>query len=78
MENLYSLPAAGAEFTKFCGGNLGGEHESCIEYAALPGTTDAFVLRDTKPEGRGQELRVTGDELRNFVVGTATQMGLSL
>ncbi|MBM7167909.1 DUF397 domain-containing protein [Streptomyces sp. G44] len=76
--SIYSLPVAGATFENFCGGNLQGEHESCIEVAAIPGAESAFVLTDNKPEGAGQELRFTAAEVDDFVVGWAKKRGLAL
>ncbi|MGP3924479.1 DUF397 domain-containing protein [Streptomyces sp. 8N616] len=78
MHNLYGLPLEGAEFAQFCGGNLGGEHETCLSVAEIPGATGAYVLRDTKPSGAGQELRVTADELDTFVLGWAQKRGLRI
>ncbi|MFD9030103.1 DUF397 domain-containing protein [Streptomyces sp. NPDC059567] len=77
-QNLYTVPIEGATFQNFCGGNLGGEHESCIDLAAIPGVADGFVLRDTKPEGAGHELRATTAEVDDFVLGYAKMRGLSL
>ncbi len=65
MDNLYEKPINGATFTT-CGGNLGGEHETCAELAQIPGT-DGFVLRDTKPEGKGRELRFDKAEMDGLV-----------
>ncbi|WP_406348480.1 DUF397 domain-containing protein [Streptomyces sp. NBC_00144] len=78
MKNLYSLPADGAEFESFCGGNLNGEHESCVDVGSIPGTASAFVLRDSKPEGAGLELRFTKGELNDFAIGWAKKQGLAL
>ena len=75
--DLYQMPSSGAEFTRFCGGNLQSEHESCVEIAQLPGSTSAFIVRDTKAEGPDRELRFTGQELDNFVRGYAAQRGLT-
>ncbi|MBT2445044.1 DUF397 domain-containing protein [Streptomyces sp. ISL-36] len=77
MDDLYNRPIDGAEFTKFCGGNVGGEHETCIEFAQIPGTTDGFVLRDTKPAGAGLHLRATVSELDNFALGWAKSRRLT-
>ncbi|MGW4286136.1 DUF397 domain-containing protein [Streptomyces sp. NPDC004673] len=76
--NLYALPTEGAEFQKFCGGNLGGENETCVKFAQLPGAESAFVLADSKPEGAGKEVRFTGAELDAFVLGYAARRGLTL
>ncbi|MDT0341581.1 DUF397 domain-containing protein [Streptomyces litchfieldiae] len=76
--DLYDLPIEGADFTNFCGGNLSGEHESCVEVARIPGEAAAFAIRDSKPEGAGRELRFTGAELDEFVIGYATRRGLKL
>ncbi|MGW2643473.1 DUF397 domain-containing protein [Streptomyces sp. NPDC001393] len=78
MSGIYGLPIEAASFQKFCGGNLQGEHESCVEVGQIPGTTEAYVLRDSKPEGAGKELRFTQGELDTFVVGYAAQRGLKL
>lgn len=71
--DLYQIPADGAKFTKFCGGNLTSQNESCVASAPIPG---GFILRDTKPEGAGHELRFTEGELDDFVRGYAAQRGL--
>lgn len=76
--DLYQMPASGAEFTGFCGGNLQSENESCVEIAPIPGATSAFTIRDTKTEGSGRELRFTGQELDTFARGYAAQRGLTL
>jgi len=76
--DLYQMPSRGAEVTRFCGGNLQSEHESCVEIAPVPGSASAFIVRDTKTEGSGRELRFTGQELDNFVRGYAAQRGLTL
>ncbi|MER6059853.1 DUF397 domain-containing protein [Streptomyces sp. NPDC001792] len=78
MKDLYALPTEGASFASFCGGNLQGEHESCVEVGQIPGAAEAYVLRDNKPEGAGKELRFTQAELDAFVVGYAAQRGLKL
>jgi hypothetical protein len=74
--DLYQMPSSGAEFTRFCGGNLQSEHESCVELAQIPGTP-AFIVRDTKTGGSGRELRFTAQELDTFVRGYAAQRGLT-
>jgi hypothetical protein len=76
--SLYELSIEGAEFSTLCGGNLGGEHETCLSLAAIPGAAEAFVVQDTKPEGSGQELRMTGEELDSFIIGAAKMRGLTL
>lgn len=76
--DLYHLPAGGAEFTRFCGGNLQGEQESCVELAEIPGSGSAFILRDSKAAGKGRELRFTARELDDFARGYAARRGLSL
>ncbi|MCY0947161.1 DUF397 domain-containing protein [Streptomyces antarcticus] len=76
--DLYSFPTDSADFTKFCGGNLQGDHEACVELAAIPGAETAFALRDSKPEGAGNELRFTEAELDTFVLGYAAKRGLKL
>ncbi|MEU5241263.1 DUF397 domain-containing protein [Streptomyces lydicus] len=79
MKDLYSLPAAqDNEFKSLCGGNLNGEHESCVDVAALPGVEGAFAVRDNKPEGAGIELRFTAGELDDFARGWAQKRGLAL
>jgi hypothetical protein len=76
--DLYQMPSSGATFTGFCGGNLQSENESCVEIAPIPGSAPAFIVRDTKAQGSGRELRFTGQELDNFVRGYAAQRGLTL
>jgi hypothetical protein len=76
--DLYQMPSSGAKFTRFCGGNLQSEHESCVELAQIPGSASAFIVRDTKAEGSGRELRFTAQELDSFALGYAAQRGLPL
>ncbi|AXG78708.1 DUF397 domain-containing protein [Streptomyces paludis] len=80
MTGLYSLPTEEAAFESFCGGNLGGEHESCVEIAVIPrtGTASSYILRDSKPEGAGRELRFTVAELNAFAVGWVKRHGLAV
>ncbi|MEU9098294.1 DUF397 domain-containing protein [Streptomyces sp. NPDC048361] len=79
MKNLYTLPEVDdSAFENFCGGNLSGEHEACIDVAAIPSAAESFALRDSKPEGVGQELRVTAAEVDDFVIGWAKKRGLAL
>ncbi|WP_329385788.1 DUF397 domain-containing protein [Streptomyces sp. NBC_01716] len=78
LKTIYNLPAKEAEFENFCGGNLGGEHESCVEVAAIPGAAPSYVLHDSKPEGAGRELRFTEKELDEFAVGWVRKQGLTL
>ncbi|MFI5523837.1 DUF397 domain-containing protein [Streptomyces platensis] len=79
VQNLYSFPAIDdGAFENFCGGNLSGEHESCLDVAAIPGAEESFALRDSKPEGAGQELRTTATEVDDFVIGWAKKRGLAL
>ncbi|MFC9244459.1 DUF397 domain-containing protein [Streptomyces sp. NPDC057136] len=78
MKDLYTLPTDGTEFENFCGGNLGGEHESCVEVGAIPGSATAFALRDNKPQGAGLELRFTEAELNDFALGWVKKQGLAL
>ncbi|MFJ8671721.1 DUF397 domain-containing protein [Streptomyces sp. NPDC093589] len=78
VQNLYTLPTVDdGAFENFCGGNLNGEHESCIDVAAIPGAEGSFALRDSKPEGVGQELRATASEVDDFVIGWAKKRGLA-
>lgn len=76
--DLYQTPSGDAEFTRYCGGNLQSENESCVSIAPLPGSPGAFILRDTKAQGSGRELRFTAQELDNFALGYAAQRGLKL
>jgi hypothetical protein len=70
------MPSSGAVFTRFCGGNLQSDQESCVEIAEIPGTS-AFIVRDSKAEGSGRELRFTVQELDSFARGYAAQRGLA-
>ncbi|WP_433531853.1 DUF397 domain-containing protein [Micromonospora sp. CA-263727] len=78
MDNLYELPVNGAKFTTYCGGNLGGDHESCAEVAPIPGAADGFVMRDNKPGGAGGNLRFTGSELDSFALRWVKDRGLTV
>lgn len=76
--NLYELPAAAdAPVRTWCGGNLGGDNETCVTTTQLAGM-DAFAVTDSKPEGSGRELRMTGSELDTFAVRWARARGLTL
>ncbi|MDG4792396.1 DUF397 domain-containing protein [Micromonospora sp. WMMD1082] len=76
--NLYALPVDGAKFTTYCGGNLGGDNETCAEVAPIPGVADAFVVRDNKEGRSGAELRFTGSELDNLAVQWVKGRGLTV
>jgi hypothetical protein len=78
MRNLYELATAQTQETTWCGGNLGGDNETCMTTVPLAGVTDAFAVGDTKPEGRGNQLRMTGAELDTFAVEWARSRGLAL
>ncbi|MDI9829663.1 DUF397 domain-containing protein [Streptomyces sp. KAU_LT] len=71
---LYTLPLDGAQFTALCGGNQGGDNETCMEIAPIPGAVDAFAVRDNKVEG-GPVLRFTGAELRTALAQAGTIIG---
>lgn len=74
-DNLYQKPPLGA-FTTFCGGNQQEENqESCVSVGEIDG---GVILRDTKPEGAGRELRFSHGEIASFVRGYAIEHGLSL
>jgi Domain of unknown function (DUF397) len=75
-DDLYSLSVDGAMFENFCGGNLSGEHESCVEIGALG--AGAFAVRGSKPEDAGRELRFTEAELDDFAIGWAMKRGLNV
>ncbi|MFD5938085.1 DUF397 domain-containing protein [Streptomyces griseus] len=77
--NLYTLSAPAADaFTAYCGGNAGGSNETCVSLAAIPGAEASFVIRDSKPEGAGKELRFTEAELDDFATGWVRTRGLTL
>jgi hypothetical protein len=77
--SLYDLPAvADAPARKWCGGNLDGDNETCLTTRPLAGAADAFIVGDSKPEGAGREVRMTGPELDSFAVEWATKRGLTL
>ncbi|MEU6318115.1 DUF397 domain-containing protein [Streptomyces sp. NPDC047009] len=76
--NLYELPAAAdAPAKKWCGGNLGGDNETCVTTRPLA-SVDAFVVGDSKPEGAGRELRMSGPELDTFALNWARSRSLAL
>lgn len=78
-QNLYELSAAAdAPAPNWCGGNLGGDNETCVTTVPLAGAADAFVVGDSKPEGAGHELRMTGAELDSFALKWARSRGLAL
>ncbi|WP_030271166.1 DUF397 domain-containing protein [Streptomyces sp. NRRL B-24484] len=77
-QNLYELPLDGAVFELQCGGNLGSENESCVDLAAIPGAEEGFVLRDSKTEGAGREVRYEGAELDAFAVNWVRSRGLTV
>ncbi|MBK6015633.1 DUF397 domain-containing protein [Streptomyces sp. MBT53] len=76
--SLYGLSTEGAKFAAYCGGNLGGENETCVEIAAIPGAVDAFAVRDNKADATGGDLRFTGPELDTWAVEWAQQRGLTV
>ncbi len=63
MEDLYARDLAGVRFRRLCGGYTGDDGEACVELAPIPGSEDAFALRDSKNPDAGT-LRFTGAELR--------------
>lgn len=77
--NLYALAVPeSAAFEQYCGGNLGGSNETCVSFAAIPGAESSFVVRDSKPEGAGKELRFTEAELDAFTAGWVKQRSLAV
>ncbi|MER5549250.1 DUF397 domain-containing protein [Streptomyces sp. NPDC002589] len=77
--NLYELPAAAdAPANRWCGGSLGGDNETCVTTIPLKGAVDAFAVGDSKPEGHGSQLRMSGAELDTFAIEWARSRGLSL
>ncbi|MFE7275563.1 DUF397 domain-containing protein [Streptomyces sp. NPDC057623] len=78
-QNLYELSAAADAPTRnWCGGNLGGDNETCVTTVPLAGTADSFAVGDSKPEGAGRELRMTGAELDSFALNWARSRCLAL
>ncbi|MGW2550077.1 DUF397 domain-containing protein [Streptomyces sp. NPDC001635] len=76
--NLYELAATTeAPARKWCGGNLGGDNETCVTTQPLTGV-DAFVVGDSKPEGAGREVRMSGAELDAFAINWVRDRGLTL
>ena len=76
--SLYALPTPeDAAFEQYCGGNLGGSNETCVSFAAIPGSESSFVVRDSKAEGAGKELRFTAAELDDFASGWVERRGLT-
>ncbi|MFD6189052.1 hypothetical protein [Streptomyces sp. NPDC060275] len=78
MQNLYELSAADTPAKKWCGGNLGGDNETCLTTVPLVAAVDAFAVGDSKSEGRGHELRMTGAELDAFAIEWARNRSLAL
>ncbi|MET8839660.1 DUF397 domain-containing protein [Streptomyces rubiginosohelvolus] len=77
--NLYTLPVPDTSaFERYCGGNLGGSNETCVSFAAIPGAESSFVVRDSKPEGAGKELRFSEAELDEFASGWVKRRGLTV
>lgn len=74
--NLYELSASDAPAKKWCGGNLGGDNETCVTTVPLA-DLDAFIIGDSKPEGAGHQLRMTGAELDSFALSWAKSRGLT-
>ncbi len=71
---IYSLPVDEGTFENFCGGNLQGEHESCVEISDLG--SGAFAVRGNKPEDAGRELRFSTQELDDFAEGWIAKRNL--
>jgi hypothetical protein len=77
--NLYDLPAAAdAPTKKWCGGNLGGDNETCVTTVPLAGVDDAYAVGDSKPASQGSQLHMTGAELDTFAVNWVRSRGLAL
>jgi hypothetical protein len=73
--SLYEREVAG-EYSKFCGGNSGNDVESCMQIADLVG--GGYSLTDSKPEGAGNQLCMTEEEIVTFARGFLNERGLSL
>jgi hypothetical protein len=77
--NPYTLPTEGAEFTAYCGGNLGGDNETCVEIAAHPSAADTFIVRDNKPEApAGTVLLFSGTEMDTWASKWVRDRGLTV
>ncbi|MFE0671963.1 DUF397 domain-containing protein [Streptomyces sp. NPDC058867] len=72
--NLYTMTVEGVETTNFCGGPC---TEGCVDFAEIPGANEFFIVRDSKPEGFGKELRFTAGELDDFALGWVKARGLA-
>ncbi|MGX1251743.1 hypothetical protein RKD48_004254 [Streptomyces ambofaciens] len=78
QQNLYALSAADTPARKWCGGNLGGDNETCVTTVPLAGAVDAYAVGDSKAEANGSELRMTGAELDSFAIERARNRDLAL
>jgi hypothetical protein len=76
-DSLYALPLDPGQFKSYCGGNLTGDNESCVEVAEIPGTPDVYAVQDNKPDGAGRQLRFTAQELDSFALGWIAERGLT-
>ena len=55
--DLYQTPSGDAQFTRYCGGNLQSENESCVEIAQLPGSSSATPRRTDQAVSCGSPSR---------------------
>lgn len=65
--DIYRLPIFGAIWSR-CGGNTGdkgGDNESCVLIAQIPGTDGWYIIQDSKNPQAG-ELRFNRSELRSL------------
>lgn len=78
QQNLYELAAtADGPAKKWCGGNLGGDNETCATTKTIPGA-DAVVLGDSKPEGAGHFVCLTTAEMDSLATEWAKHRGLTV
>lgn len=75
MTDLYTVSTENVSTTNFCGGPCS---DGCVDVGAIPGTTDGYVVRDSKPQGSGKELRFTTAELDDFARGWLASRGLAV
>lgn len=61
-QRMYGADMTGVEFTR-CGGNLGGNLESCANFARIPGQDGAYAIRDADLGAQSPELRLTRGEI---------------
>ncbi len=65
-QEMYGADLSGADFTR-CGGNLGGNLESCAAFARIPGQPGRYAIRDADLGEASPTLCLTEGEIKSLM-----------